>query len=135
MNSQDKQIIFYKQSTAQKQSGSIFTIDNYRHLVLCVATGAGTPVSQVLKVYGSLGLTNTSNAPIDFTAAASQDNPYGPLLVKDLNNMESVVGTDGITISANMVKLYEINTNGVRDVFFELVGSGVETTVIIKPYA
>lgn len=134
MLTQDKQIIFYKQSTAQKQSSSILTVDNYRHLVLCVVTGAGTPLSQKLKVYGSLGKTLESNTPIDFTVASSQDNPYSELLVKDLNNMESIVGTDGIDIAANSTKLYEINTNGVRDVFFELTGSGVETTVIIKPF-
>lgn len=134
MLSQDKQTIFYKQSTAQKQTSSIVTIANYRHLVLCIATGAGTPLSQKLKVYGSLGKTDVANTPVDFLTASSQDNPYGELLVKDLNNMESILGTDGIAITANTTKLYEINTNGMRDVFFELVGSGVETTVLIKPF-
>lgn len=134
MLSQDKQIIFYKQSTAQKQTTSLNTVDNFRHIVVCVATGAGTPVSQKLKVYGSLGKTNEANTPINFTIASSQDNPYSELLVKDLNNLESIVGTDGIDIMANSTKLYEINTNGVRDIFFELTGSGVETTVIIKPF-
>lgn len=134
MLSQDKQIIFYKQSTAQKQSSPLLTVDNFRHLVLCVTTGSGTPVSQKLFVYGSLGKTLQASSPVDFNLASSQDNPYAPLLVKDLNNLESIVGTDGISITANNTKLYEINTNGVRDVFFELVGSGVETTVIIKPF-
>jgi len=132
MNSPGSQIIF--SGITGPETSETFTVDNDESILLMVTTGAGTPTSQYLYVYGSIGIPGNEGQPIDPDNANSPTNPYTALMVRDLNDLDALVGTDGIPVVANTTKLYEINVNAVRDVHFKMVGSAVPVTAVLRSY-
>lgn len=132
MNSSGTTIVF--SAAASPAISDTFLVDNDRAIMVQVAVGAGVPSGQKLYVYGSIGLENGPSTPVDPDTASSPANPYSALMLRDLNDMDAIVGDEGLTILANSVRLFEINISAVRDVHFVLTGSGAPVTLRMRPY-
>lgn len=104
-------------------------VANSRHLVVAVDTA--NTATLVVKIKGSI-----SDALPDFTAAASPTNQWAYLQLKDLNDGSTIGGSTGVTATgADIHKMFEVNTNGVRHVCAEVSGhSGGDATVLLRAF-
>lgn len=90
-------------------------VDNSRHVDLAV-TAHGTTPNFRIRVKGSIA----QDAP-DFSAAQSETNQWGYVMVKDLNDGTTINGDVGLVYSGTGgTSLVEINTNGLKHYVVEL---------------
>jgi hypothetical protein len=132
----DPQIIFtneigevmgYKRSKA-------YYVGSERTITLSLHTGNGMAVGQKLRVYGSIKtLGNEGIEPVDINEEVTSDNAFAPLLLSNMTDGCSVSGKDGITIKPTSNGMYQV-TSRVSYVYFEIEGSGVPVTLLIRTY-
>jgi len=121
-------VLMSAQATTGIGSIQPFRVKDYDKLTVCIAT-SGTATLTV-RCKGALGET----APT-FTSAASATNPWGALQMIDLDDGSPVNGSTGVVVSGtDIVKLYEVNTNTIDWLAFDVVSrSAGSVTITITP--
>lgn len=133
----DPQIIFENEigETMGFRRSKAYYVGSESTITLSLHTGSGTAVGQILRVYGSIKtLGNRGVDPVDINEDVSSDNAFAPLLLSNLTDGCYTSGKDGIAIKANANGLYEVTTRGLSYVYFEIEGSGVPVTLLIRTY-
>lgn len=133
----DPEIIFNQNSGTPMGfvRSKAYYVGSAEHVTLSVHTGSGTAVGQKLRVFGSIKtLRNEGVEPVDINEDVTADNAFAPLLICNLTDGCCVSGKDGLTLSPDSNGLFEVTAKGLSYVFFEIEGSGVPVTLLIRTY-
>jgi hypothetical protein len=94
-------------------AGGKIDVKDYMHTNLCVI-GSDT-ASFTVKIKGS------DQDDVDFSAAASKLNRWAYIEVVDLGDRTAIKkGADGVVVSADGVKIYTVNTDGLSKLTAEI---------------
>lgn len=90
-------------------------VDNSRHVVLAITAHGTTPTFRV-RVKGSI-----AQDEVDYSAAQAEDNQWGYMMLKDLNDGTTIDGDIGISYAGTGgTQFVEINTNGLKHFVVEV---------------
>lgn len=112
--------------------GSSFYVRDYRNIVMFTATNADSGnASLTVKVRGSI-----QEKKPDFSSTANKDNLYEGLEFKDLADSGTALDdATGYAATANEVRAFEINTNGMDWVVAEVTAyTSGRVSVFMKAY-
>jgi hypothetical protein len=107
MRSYTKEQIIFKDAVLTS-TGTAFNVADFRHVVFSLA-GSSITTGFTIKFQGS---TQTDRP--DFSAAQSPTNRWDYVQVRDYQNNTAIDGDTGVTLSANDVRQFECNTNGLQ---------------------
>lgn len=110
--------------------GNTMDVTDYRTItVSIVATGVTGGDGVTIKCQGSIQDT------VDFSSTASATNAWDNVQIIKLLDATAIDGDDGLVLTADLVGLYEINTNGLTRLNFILSGISGSVAVTIKAVA
>lgn len=107
-----KQIATALVATGFGENGEL--VENFDDVALTLV-GTGGSVGFTVQVQVSM-----QDAKPDFTAAASRTNQWAYAQIKALIDGSAVAGGTGVVFTTAGVQLYELNTNGVKWINFNL---------------
>ena len=91
-------------------AGATFRVEDYRNIMLSLATDGGGTADLTVMVQGSIA----SEEP-DFDASQAVDNQWDYIAVVDAESGSAIEGDLGISVSsADDYRLLEVNTNGLK---------------------
>lgn len=104
-------------------------VGNSRHLG--VAIDSANSAELTVRFKGSL-----TNTPPDFSAAATPDNQWAYLALKNLQTEASIDGATGVVISGTDIhNMYEVNTNGIKFIVAEVSSRTVgDVDVLLRAF-
>ena len=95
-------------------------LPDFRHAVVCISTSGSAALT--LKCQWAIKKPTQDTAP-DFSDTASATNRRGYIQMIDLDNGDPVDGSTGIVFAGtDSVKLYEVNTNLLDFISFQVTG-------------
>ena len=97
-------------AAATTGKGNDLRVEEFRNIILSIATDGGGDAALTIKIQGSI-----SNTVPDFDAVQSVTNHWEYLSVVDLENNSAISGDTGISVAtADDYRLLEVNTNAIR---------------------
>lgn len=103
-------------------------VSQHRHIGVSIA-GDNTAVLTVKCQGAFLG-----SADVDFTASKDVDNEWDYLALRDYQDGAIIPGDTGVALTADDVRLFEVNTNSIRTITFEVTARTTgDVTVKVFP--
>ena len=102
-------------------TGSLADVRGYNFInIWIIASGVTTGGTIKIKTGMFLGKSDLSTAPLDFSSAASATNIWSYAETKNKNNDAQIVGSTGLSITANGVYHLTLNDDNVDAITAEL---------------
>lgn len=110
MSTRDTKPYTILDATGTTASGLVISAKDFTHAVLSFATDGGDNANLTVKFQGSIQETSP-----DFSLPQSVSNHWDYIEIIDLQNGNSISGSDGITVLlTDYYRLFEANINGLE---------------------